>query len=997
MACMIVLFCAATVIRSQAQTIATLTNFGGTDVADAVGTLVEGSDGNFYGAAGGAGNDGTIFRVTPDGTLTTLHSFNGSDGRNPQAGLLHATDDNFYGTTSAGGASNHGTVYKLTPQGTFSLLHNFSGWDGASPWARLVQGRDGNFYGTTLSGGAHGGGTVFMITPGATFTTLYAFCSQSNCTDGALPDAGLMQASDGNFYGTTSLGGSYGYEYGGTVFKLTPSGTLTTLYSFCSQSNCTDGASPYAGLMQASDGNFYGTTVQGGTYDQGTVFKMTPSGTLTSLYSFCSQDYCPDGYDPRSGVMQATDGTLYGTTTSGGVWGYPGGCGTIFKITADGNLTTLFSFIIFLPTDCYPTGLLQASNGNLYGLTSGLTSGTFGTFFQFYTTGKTLYTYTSANGTITSTDGIINCPSTCTHIYPDNTQVSLNATAADGWVFSGWNGACIGSGSCSTAMTQDQYVWASFSPLYTLTVTTNGNGSVRSTDGFINCPGVCSHVYVAPDVVQLYNFPAQGWSFSSWSGACTGSDPRCIVYITTGNASVGATFTQDSYTLTASISGQGTVTSTDGFINCPGTCSYSYLSFTPVTLNASPAGGWSFSGWSGACSGVGPCNITMTGNLGASAYFLQPGNGLQFISATPCRLVDTRQTGGPIQGGTARDFIVPQLGGCNIPGTAAAYSLNVTVVPSGLLGYLTIWPAGLAQPNISIMNSLDGRTKANAAIVTAGTNGAVSVFASDTTDVILDISGYFTAPGAQTSQFYALTPCRMIDTRSPDGELGGPYLSGQQQRNFPVLDSSCLQGISQPQAYSFNVTVVPHRAGQQLGYLTVWPEDQPQPVVSTLNNLTATTVANAAIVPAAVNGGIAVFASNDTDLVVDINGYFAAPGGENALSLYPTAPCRVLDTRNNNGQPFVNKITVNVVGGVCAPSSSAEAYVFNATVVPQVPLGYLTLWPDTQQQPNVSTLNAVDGWITSNMAMVPTANGSIDAFASNYTHLVLDISSYFAP
>ena len=140
-----------------------------------------------------------------------------------------------------------------------------------------------------------------------------------------------------------------------------------------------------------------------------------------------------------------------------------------------------------------------------------------------------------------------------------------------------------------------------------------------------------------------------------------------------------------------------------------------------------------------------------------------------------------------------------------------------------------------------------------------------------------------------------------------------------------------------------------------------------------------------------------MFPSNDTDLVVDINGYFAAPGGLNGLSFYVLTPCRVLDTRNNNGLPFVHELTVNVVGSVCAPPNTAQAYVSNATVVPPHPLGYLTLWPDGQQQPGVSTLNAVDGWITSNMAIVPTSNGLIDAFASNPTHLVLDISGYFGP
>ena len=168
----------------------------------------------------------------------------------------------------------------------------------------------------------------------------------------------------------------------------------------------------------------------------------------------------------------------------------------------------------------------------------------------------------------------------------------------------------------------------------------------------------------------------------------------------------------------------------------------------------------------------------MLGNYGVSAYFIQPGSGLEFSPVAPCRLVDTRQTGTPIQGGTSQNFIVPQLGGCGIPTSAQAYSLNVTVVPHGSLGYLTVWPAGLAQPGISTMNSRDGRTKAAAVIVQAGSGDAVSIYASNMTDVILDVNGYFGAPGAQTYKFYPLTPCRVIDTRNPNGELGGPNLAG---------------------------------------------------------------------------------------------------------------------------------------------------------------------------------------------------------------------------
>ena len=203
----------------------------------------------------------------------------------------------------------------------------------------------------------------------------------------------------------------------------------------------------------------------------------------------------------------------------------------------------------------------------------------------------------------------------------------------------------------------------------------------------------------------------------------------------------------------------------------------------------------------------------------------------------------------PIQGGTSQSFPVPQLGGCNIPDSASAYSLNVTVVLPTPLGYLSIWPTGVEQPVVSTMNSLDGRIKANAAIVPAGYQGSVDVFASNTTDLILDIDGYFAISSPQTNEFYPLTPCRVLDTRGAHGDLGGPFLTGGQERDFPVLESPCIPTGVNAQAYSFNVTVVPHPAHAPLGYLTLWPQGESQPTVSTLNNPTATAVANAAIVP----------------------------------------------------------------------------------------------------------------------------------------------------
>lgn len=378
-----------------------------------------------------------------------------------------------------------------------------------------------------------------------------------------------------------------------------------------------------------------------------------------------------------------------------------------------------------------------------------------------------------------------------------------------------------------------------------------------------------------------------------------------------------------------------------------------------------------------------------------------PSSPLVFVPMTPCRLVDTRWSNGPLGGppissGQSRSFAVP-TSTClqGMPAAAAAYSLNVTVVPHGALGFLTLWPTGEDQPEISTMNSLDGRIKASAAIVPAGSNGAVSVFASGTTDVVLDIDGYFVpAPDPSALAFYPLKPCRVADTRWANAPLGGPYLQGgATARDFPILNATSCNIPSSAQAYSFNFTAVPR--GSSLSVLTTWPAGQSQPGASTLNAPTGTVTANAVIVPAGSNGGVDVWASNDTDLVIDINGYFA-PAGTGGLSLYASAPCRALDTRKTVGN-FSGQLVVNIAGSACGAPLAAKAFVLNATVVPNGMLGFLTLWPDGQTQPSTSMLNALDGMITSNLAVVPTSNGLVDAYASGSTALVLDISSYFAP
>ena len=345
-------------MASPAQTFTTLFYFNGTSGTGGT-SLIQGSDGNFYGTTGTGGTSkacasgcGTIFKVTASGTLTTLHSFEQTDGENP-VGLVEASDGNFYGATSAGGTNSHGTIFKITPSGALTTLHRFVGTDGSNPsttFVGLLQASDGNLYGVTSEGGANnsctsGCGTIFKITLAGALTTLFSF-DESN---GSSPN-GLFQGADGNFYGTTSAGGTNG---DGTIFEFTLAGALTTLHRFVG----TDGSSP-TGLVQGADGNLYGVG-GGGAYGDGTVFKITPANALTTLYEFNGQN----GSGP-SWLIQGSDGNLYGTGGAGG----PNADGSVFKITPAGALTTL---LYFEGEDGQkPTGLVQGTDGSFYGTTS---------------------------------------------------------------------------------------------------------------------------------------------------------------------------------------------------------------------------------------------------------------------------------------------------------------------------------------------------------------------------------------------------------------------------------------------------------------------------------------------------------------------------------------------------------------------------------------------------------------------------------------------------
>ncbi|MFN0170922.1 MAG: hypothetical protein ACKV22_31280 [Bryobacteraceae bacterium] len=400
--------------------------------------------------------------------------------------------------------------------------------------------------------------------------------------------------------------------------------------------------------------------------------------------------------------------------------------------------------------------------------------------------------------------------------------------------------------------------------------------------------------------------------------------------------------------------------------------------------------------------------VTASGGGGGGSGTPLTGN-LRFVPVAPCRVVDTRGATGQVgafgppimAGGGSRTFPVSSSP-CGIPPSALSYSLNVTVVPSGPLAYLTTWPTGQQRPLVSTLNSFEGRVVANAAIVPAGANGSIDVFVTNPTHVIIDINGYFDGQNSAALSFYPATPCRIADTRNAAGPFGGPSINGQTKRDFPISSSAC--SMPSAGAYSLNATVVPPAA---LGYLTLWPTGQTQPFVSTLNSFDGAIVANAAIVPAGANGSISAFVSNTSDVILDGNGYFAASGSPGALSFYPVQPCRVADTRSDSGKtgafgaPSVNSGQTRdfpIPSSTCGIPAGAKAYSINVTVVPKGPLSYLTLWPTGQNQPFVSTLNSFQGRIVANAAIVPAGtNGSVSVFVTNPTDVIIDINGYFAP
>lgn len=382
---------------------------------------------------------------------------------------------------------------------------------------------------------------------------------------------------------------------------------------------------------------------------------------------------------------------------------------------------------------------------------------------------------------------------------------------------------------------------------------------------------------------------------------------------------------------------------------------------------------------------------------------------LKFVPLDPCRVMETRaeynfqgRTGafGPpfLAAGETRTLNLPQSTVCQIPATAKAFVMNVTLIPRGAVDFVTVWPAGDIRPTFWTLRSPDAQIVANAAIVKAGTGGGVSVFASDAADILIDISGYFTddanTPGYT---YYPLSPCRVIDTRSayrsPPGPFGPPAMVASERRSFVFPNATQYCQIPQgAKAYSVTITVAPPGP---LQFLTAWPTGGAQPNVSSINSPAGRTLANSVILPASATGSIDAFVFDRTDVLMDITGYFAADDGQTGLFYFPVTQCRVHDALYQDDQS--RAISIATASGCVGIPISAKGYAANVTVVPGgSPMPFLTLYPANQSRPNASTLNAFEGQTVTNSAIVPGGpGGALDIYAYRRTQVVLEISGFF--
>jgi len=588
--------------------------------------------------------------------------------------------------------------------------------------------------------------------------------------------------------------------------------------------------------------------------------------------------------------------------------------------------------------------------------------------------------------------------------------------------------ASLAAGTTTAASANPTSIVSSGSTVLTATVTAaSGTTSPTGSVSFaVGQTALGAGVLSGSGGSATANLTVNGSQLSTGSNVISASYAGSAAFLASSSSVTVNVSAVCAYSLTSdSLSvGPGAASATVGVL-AGGGCSWTASSNTAwLTINSASSGSgdgtvdYSFAANPGSTGRSG--TLTIAGQTFTVTQAATPPP-LAFFPLTPCRIADTRSVGGSgltgafgppsMPAGSTRSFPIPSSD-CDVPGTAQAYSFNITVVPQAALGYLTAWPSGSALPATATLNWQDTGIVGNAAIVQAGTSGAINLLASAATDVVIDVNGYFAPPGAPDAlAFYPLTPCRVADTRSGSagsgetGAFGPPSLVAGATRDFPLPSSSCAIPSS-AQAYSMRMTVV---APGPLGYLTAWAAGQSLPLAATLNAPNGGVVGNEAMVPAGTSGAISVFATANTDLVIDANGYFAAPGSAGALNFYPLQPCRVVDTRAVGGSGLSGAFgPPSLAGGAsrefpvqsssCGIPSTAQAYSLNLTVVASNPLGYLTAYPAGQALPLAATVNAPNGGVVGSSATVPAGTGgAIDVFASSNTDLVIDINGYFAP
>jgi uncharacterized repeat protein (TIGR03803 family) len=339
------------------------------------GSLFKNDDGNFYGmtSRGGTNNTGTIFKMAPSGEMTMLKQLHSTiDGGYPNGSLIKGADGYLYGLTSSGGTNTYGTIFKISASGSYSVIKNLSYAEGANPNGSLTLASDGNFYGITNKGGSNGVGVIFKLTPGGIYSVIH---TMNSTTEGANSYSSLTEGKDGNLYGVAYYGGS---NSKGTIFKVSTGGILTVLRHL---NGSADGANPRGDLIQAKDGNFYGTCYGGGQLSNGTIFKISANGnSYTVIKSFASGT---DGGYPYGGLMQDSDGNFYGITRSGG----SKSGGTIYKLTTAGVYTVLRHLDYYAEANSSSSVPVKGSDGSLYAMAEGGGSFNFGSIFKITTDG----------------------------------------------------------------------------------------------------------------------------------------------------------------------------------------------------------------------------------------------------------------------------------------------------------------------------------------------------------------------------------------------------------------------------------------------------------------------------------------------------------------------------------------------------------------------------------------------------------------------------------